>query len=196
MRRHPESSTCCFLLVELYGELDPNSVCTVQICRGKQAAQERRKVEDEEAELRETQRLLDVDRRAAEAAKQAVAQEHERVQAENAARIAAKHAAAAREKAEDKALMEETIRTLEKQAANRAQATKDFHVRFCTCVCLAAGPWLHWRRRCSIGSAVACQRGAVAGAGRNRAAGQSGWRASGQRGGTAGRARGTCRACR
>lgn len=100
--------------------------------RDKQAGQTRRKLEDEHEELRETQRLLGAEREAAEAAKQALAREHERVRAENMARIAAKHAEAEREKAEDRVLMEETMRTLEKQAADRAQATKDFHVRTCT----------------------------------------------------------------
>lgn len=74
-------------------------------------------------------RQLAEDERKQAATKATMQQEMNRVRAQNEAWIEAKRAAAAKVKEEDKALMRETMRTLEKQEADRLQAMKDFHVR-------------------------------------------------------------------
>lgn len=98
-------------------------------CRERQAKQLRRKIEDEQEELKETQRLLAAEQSNTEAKKAMLQREMNAVRAQNEARIAAKRAAWEQEKEEDRELMEETMRTLAKQEADRAEALKRFQVR-------------------------------------------------------------------
>ena len=77
-----------------------------------------RKLEDEQQEIAEVHRQLAEDERKQAATKATMQQEMNRVRAQNEAWIEAKRAAAAKVKEEDKALMRETMRTLEKQEAD------------------------------------------------------------------------------
>jgi DNA repair exonuclease SbcCD ATPase subunit len=96
--------------------------------RERQARQLRKKMEDEQNEFREAQRLLAVEQSNTESKQAALQQEMNAVRHQNEARIAAKLAALEQEKEEDRALMEETMQTLAKQEAGRVLALKQFHV--------------------------------------------------------------------
>jgi hypothetical protein len=118
---HPYSSNAEGLLRH-----SPNRCCT---CRARQAKQVRRRLEDEQAEIAEIQSLDDAAATAAAARKAELAAEVERVKRQNEARIAAKRAAKVAAAAEDKALVDETMRTLERQDAACKRRLADFHVR-------------------------------------------------------------------
>ena len=86
-------------------------------------------MEDEEAELAEIQRLDALDAQRAAATKAALAAEQAAVREQNDMRLAAKQEAEAHAKAEDRELMAETLRTLDKQEADRRARLAEFHVR-------------------------------------------------------------------
>jgi hypothetical protein len=97
--------------------------------REDQQRRRRIKLEDEEAELAEIQLQLAEEKRQEEERKAQVAAEQAQVRQQNDERTATKRAALMKEQAEDRALMAETLRTLEKQEQDRIQAMNDFYVR-------------------------------------------------------------------
>lgn len=112
--------------------------CTIHVTkadlfRHKHAQKLRIKMEDETIELQEIQRDLRLEQEKASQRKDAMRVEQHQLQLENRARIAAKEVARAQDMAEDRRLMEETLRILEAKEKQRLAEVHAFHV----CICLS-----------------------------------------------------------
>eukprot|EP00892_Ulva_mutabilis_P007994 jgi/Ulvmu1/5567/UM023_0104.1 len=108
-------------------QMKEEAVKQIQQYRHKQAQKMRIKMEDENLELQQIQRELQLEQQKAAEDKRDRQAEQERWRSENEARIVAKQAAREHAMADDRRLMEETLRTLEANEQQRLKQLHDFH---------------------------------------------------------------------